>query len=212
MSTRIGLISDIHATPAPLERALAIFARESIETILCAGDIAGYGPDLEASVELLIGHNCRTIAGNHDLWYLDHFEDEQPGPAEVYLRTLPVVDRLSIAGKEICLVHGSPPDSVMLGIKLRDEHGALLEAQKIVWAEQLTAFPADVLIVGHTHQVFAERLADTLVINPGSTRFNQTCAILTLPELEVEIISLTGDPPALAWNWGMEIPEEMKKR
>ena len=40
-----------------------------------------------------------------------------------------------------------------------------------------------VLLVGHTHQVFCEQLGNTLVINPGSTRFKRTCAILSLPDL-----------------------------
>ena len=38
----IGLISDVHATPAPVEEALAIFDRAGVEQVFCAGDIAGY--------------------------------------------------------------------------------------------------------------------------------------------------------------------------
>jgi putative phosphoesterase len=67
----------------------------------------------------------------------------------------------------------------------------------------LKTFPADVLIVGHTHQVFAERLGHILVVNPGSTLFNHTCAILTLPEMTVQILSLSNKAPVLSWNWGM---------
>jgi hypothetical protein len=52
--------------------------------------------------------------------------------------------------------------------------------------------------------VFAERLADTLVINPGSTRFNHSCMLLSLPELACTVIPLSGKPPIRAWNWGME--------
>jgi predicted phosphodiesterase len=39
-----------------------------------------------------------------------------------------------------------------------------------------------VLVVGHTHQVFAETVGGVLVVNPGSSAFNHSCAILSLPD------------------------------
>ena len=90
----------------------------------------------------------------------------------------------------------------MEGIKLLDENAALLEDQKKYWVDYLRDFPFDVLIVGHTHQVFAEQLGRVLVINPGSTLFNHTCMTLTLPEMDVRIFSLSGKEPVMAWNWG----------
>jgi putative phosphoesterase len=204
MSTRIGLISDVHATPDPLQDALAIFAREGVEAILCAGDIAGYGPDLRQTVDLLAASGCRSILGNHDLWWLADFEVAEHGPVEDYLRQLPLVDEFCVAGQSIAMVHGSPPASVMEGIKLFDENGAMIVELQEEWSERLRGFSADVLVVGHTHQVFAEQLGDVLVINPGSTRFNHTCAILHLPELEVEFLPLGGKEPEMVWNWGMQ--------
>lgn len=61
----------------------------------------------------------------------------------------------------------------------------------------------DVLVVGHTHQVFAERLAGTLVINPGSTLCNHSCAMVSFPELQVEWFALSGQTLRNSWNWGM---------
>ena len=60
----IGLISDVHATPKPLAEALSIFARAGVDRILCAGDIAGYMDQLDATIKLLINNNCHTIMGN----------------------------------------------------------------------------------------------------------------------------------------------------
>ena len=48
---KIGLISDVHATLKPLQQALAIFEAQGVETILCAGDVAGYGKQLEQTVK-----------------------------------------------------------------------------------------------------------------------------------------------------------------
>ncbi len=50
MSTRIGIVSDVHATPAPLRDALSIFKKEGVDRIFCAGDIAGYGKELDQTV------------------------------------------------------------------------------------------------------------------------------------------------------------------
>jgi putative phosphoesterase len=202
VTVKIGLISDVHATAAPVREALAILQREGVDTILCPGDIAGYGTELEPTVELLIDSGCRAILGNHDLWWLNGPDREAGGAVDNYLRSLPTVVELSVEGKRLYMVHGSPPESLMNGIRLLDENGTLIPEQKDLWAYYLQAFPFDVLVVGHTHQVFAEQLGDVLVVNPGSTKFNHTCAILSLPGMDVRIIPLGGRTPVPAWNWG----------
>ncbi|PLX79467.1 MAG: hypothetical protein C0616_11285 [Desulfuromonas sp.] len=202
MSRQVGLISDPHASPEPLFDALSIFRRREIDIILCAGDIAGYGSDLERSVEALSTNDCHAVLGNHDLWWLAD-EDGEGGTATSYLRGLSATFVTEVEGKVISMVHGAPPDLVMDGIRLLDEDGRVIPEQREFWSERLESLPCDVLVVGHTHQVFAERFGDLLLVNPGSTCFNHTCAILTLPELEVEFIPLCGREPLLSWSWGM---------
>ena len=204
MTVKIGLISDVHATPAPLLAALEIFQRQEVDMILCAGDIAGYGRELEQTVALLIESNCRTIMGNHDLWQLSRSDADVEGMAEQYLRTLPTMVELVVEEKNIYMVHASPPDSLMEGITLLDEKGEMLQEQKEFWSDALKEFSFDVLVVGHTHQVFAEQLGQVLVVNPGSCKFNHTCAILSLPEMQVEIMPLGGKSavPSLSWAKG----------
>ncbi|WP_432823523.1 metallophosphoesterase family protein [Trichloromonas sp.] len=204
MTVKVGLISDVHATPAPVREALAIFRREGVDAILCAGDIAGYGTELEQTVALLADSGCRAVLGNHDLWHLNHCDPDLDGAAERYLRSLPSVVKLTMAGKTIYMVHASPPDSLLGGIRLLDERGALIPAQQEGWSDVLRDVSYDVLLVGHTHQLFVERLGHPLVVNPGSTRFNHSCAILHLPELTVRIFPLEGKLPVPAWNWGLE--------
>jgi putative phosphoesterase len=204
VTAKIGLIGDVHATAAPVREALAIFRREEVDTILCPGDIAGYGTELEPTVELLIDSGCRAILGNHDLWWLSGPDRVAGGAVETYLRSLPPVIELSVAGKQVYMVHAHPPESLMDGIRLLDENGTLIPEKRDLWTDYLKAFPFDVLVVGHTHQVFAEWLGDLLVVNPGSTRFNHTCAVLSLPAMEVRFIPLGGRTPVRAWNWGME--------
>lgn len=209
MTVKVGLISDVHATLAPVQEALAIFRREGVETILCAGDIAGYGSELEQTVDVLVDSGCRAILGNHDLWHLNHSDPDLDGAAERYLRSLPLVIELAVAGKTIYMVHARPPDSLLDGIRLLDEQGAMIQAQKEGWSDVFRAVSYDVLLVGHTHQLFVERLGQPLVVNPGSTRFNHSCAILHLPEMTVQIFPLGGRSPVLSWNWGLEAADDL---
>jgi len=201
MSQRIGLLSDPHATAAPLRQALELLRGAGAELLLCAGDIAGYGDELEACIDLLAGYGCRAVIGNHDLW---HLERDDVADADVYLAALPVSLQLELTGVRLTMVHASPPDSLLEGIRLLDEGGRLHEEQRRIWGEKLRGTDADVLVVGHTHQVFAEQLGNLLVVNPGSTRFNHSCALLSLPEREVHFIPLGGREILPAWNWGME--------
>ena len=202
MTTRIGLLSDVHASVAPLAEALSLFEKHGVEHVFCLGDIAGYMEELEPTVALLRDHGCESILGNHDQWYLETHDDEISG----YFQTLPTSRQLTVDGVSIYMVHARPPDSLMDGIRILDQQGRGNLVQKLAWAGQLENFEHDVLVVGHTHQVFSERLGNTLVINPGSTLFNHTCAILTLPACTVEWLSLSGKEVEYTWNWSGGLP------
>ena len=204
MSIKIGLISDVHATPGPLREALAVFRENKVDIVLCAGDIAGYGTELEQTVELLINSECEIILGNHDVWFLNNPVNQDKKRLVSFFRKQPFVREFTIKGKRLYLVHGCPRRPLGKGIRLLDEYGNILLERKEQWRRYLDKFEFDVLIVGHTHQVFAERLANTLVINPGSTTYNHTCAVLSLPEMDLKILPLSNKVPLMSWNWGME--------
>jgi putative phosphoesterase len=200
--TKIGLISDTHSTTAPLEEALAIFKREQVDTIICAGDIAGYGRDeLLPTIDLLVNNNCQAISGNHDYCSPDYSYHGEKEKIEAFFNELPITLNLTIEDKRIYVVHAQPPDMMHGGIKLLDPDGKIFPDRKEKWTEELKSLDCDILIVGHTHQVFSEQLGDILVINPGSTTFNHTCAILTLPEMKVDFFALSKKEPITVWNW-----------
>lgn len=207
MSTKIGLISDVHATAGPVEEALAIFQRQRVDHIFCGGDIAGYGTELEQTVGLLIESGCETIMGNHDLWYLDNPAEGKAELVVAYFEKLPLWLQVTLEGKRVYLVHASPPQSLMKGITLLDQNAQILAERKTQWTDELEGSEFDVLVVGHTHQVFAEQLGNVLVINPGSTKFNHSCAILSLPEMELQLFPLSNKNLMRVWNWGMAVDE-----
>jgi len=197
----IGLISDVHATPAPVAEALSIFEQAGVEQVFCAGDIAGYREELEQTIELLVESGCQSILGNHDLLYMDHYADDPGNRAVAYFRQLPSLIDTMIAGKRVYMVHAHPPDACHGGIKLLDKQGKVQPDRVASWTEQLQTFDRDVLVVGHTHQVFAEQAGNTLMVNPGSSAFNHSCAILRLPEMTVQTFPLSGKRIEKNWNW-----------
>lgn len=206
--TLIGLISDVHAAPEPVAEALRIFKQAGVKQVLCAGDIAGYMDQLDATITLLVENNCQTIMGNHDLLYLDHHDEDDVESNQhtlSFLRQLPATYLDIIEGKSLYMVHAQPPDGCHGGIKLLDKNGKIMPERVAQWSQTLQSFDHDVLVVGHTHQVFAEYLGDTLVINPGSSVFNNCCAILRLPEMSVEMFPLSGKKIEPTWNWGAHV-------
>lgn len=212
MPQKIGIISDVHATALPVREALAIFQAQGVDRVVCAGDIAGYGDELAQTVDLLAQSGCRSIIGNHDAWYLERDDSEKNTAEFQFLKNLPAILTFTIEGKEIYFVHASPPKSMMKGIHLLDEDGQVISDQKKIWKDYLRDFEYDVLVVGHTHQVFAEKLANTLVINPGSTKFNHTCVVLSLPDMTCRVVPLSGQTPLRVWNWGIFRENEKKIR
>ncbi len=208
---KIGLISDPHASPEPVAEALAIFSQEKVDEIWCTGDIAGYGEELSKTILLLEQSHCDSILGNHEQWYLDENTEQVDPGTKNYLNSLPQIIQKEIEGKRLYMVHASQPDSMIEGIRLLDKTGDLIEEEKQAWTACLARFEHDVLIVGHTHQVFAEKLGNTLVINPGSTCFNHSCAILTLPDLDVQWFSLSDKPIQKSWNWGAGLATNKKE-
>jgi predicted phosphodiesterase len=148
--------------------------------------------------------DCKAILGNHDLWHLTCQEENNSysGPTEAYLRSLYLTMEMKVEKRSLLMVHASPPDSILNGIKLLDNNGQLCKKKIDFWQQRLSNLPYDILVVGHTHQVFAYQFGKTLVINPGSTVFNHTCATLSLPAMDVKLFSLSGRRPVLSWNWG----------
>ena len=61
-----ALISDIHGNYEALVAVLAHIEGESVDEIICLGDIIGYGPDPVQCLDLIMKSCDLTILGNHD--------------------------------------------------------------------------------------------------------------------------------------------------
>lgn len=64
--TRIAVFSDIHGNLHALEATLAAIDELGIRTLVCCGDVVGYGAYPNECIELLRFRRIPTLAGNHD--------------------------------------------------------------------------------------------------------------------------------------------------
>lgn len=149
---RILIISDIHANLTAFEAVLDD-AKGQWEYVWCLGDVIGYGPDPNESVELLrtLPHLC--LAGNHDWAALGRLDirtfntDASKAVAwtraqlttdnVAYLEALPVTFVID----QYTLAHGSPREPVWEYI-----------LEPTVAAHNFSHFETPYCLVGHTHQ------------------------------------------------------------
>jgi predicted phosphodiesterase len=152
---RIGLISDVHANLHALDRVLVELRGERVDRILCAGDIVGYGPYPNETIDRLADSNIAAVAGNHDLIAagllgedgctpvardsLRWTKNVLTGDSLNYLRSLPS----SIGEAGVLVTHGSFEDPWRY---VKDTASA---DEQLARASEAGAF---ILILGHTHK------------------------------------------------------------
>lgn len=205
---KLGVISDVHGDPLALERAWSHLAALGADTIVCAGDLVGYGPDPDRTVAFLTEREVPCVRGNHDRWALrrgvgepDDFGGGTPSAQTLErLGRLPFDRVLSCEGRMVVIVHGSPR-SDMEFVERTTHPPRVLDD----WRRTLGA---DLLIVGHTHRPMCYASRFGTVINPGSlislpvVETSRTFALVALPALESTVYDVeTGAPRAVApWD------------
>jgi predicted phosphodiesterase len=127
---RQALVSDIHGNLEAFHAVLADIASQSVDEILCLGDVVGYGPNPCECLDLVIKRCKVTVMGNHDqaalfdpdgfnpvalkaiYWTRDRLDDPESGRANVINRRWDFLSELPRQHTEDqCLfVHGSPRD------------------------------------------------------------------------------------------------------
>ena len=178
-TSRIAVLSDIHANLHALESALAFIDRAHVDDVFCLGDIVGYGANPNECVALVRKHCRATVKGNHDLAATDLVHANYftaPGKTAAiwtnktltqdnfdYLASLPMIQ--TTAG--ITLVHSSPDAPHEWHYVLSLETAAL----------QFRHFTTEVCFIGHTHipivcgenlKTFMLKKGMKFIINTGS--------------------------------------------
>ncbi len=167
----VGLIADVHSNAVALKPVLSGLEHSRVERILHAGDIVGYNPYPNETIELFKRNNILSISGNHDRAFVSGdtsgFNPYAKAALEwtrkvvlpdnsCYIKGLRNIEAITIDGKRIVLVHGSPYDI--------DEY----VYPENVSPDLLSAANADILVLGHTHIQFKKEYPEGIIINPGS--------------------------------------------
>jgi len=171
---KVAVISDIHSN---LDAFRAVIANlPSHDSLLCLGDIVGYGPEPDGVIEeLRILQPTITLMGNHDYavitgdisdfshhaasaveWTRGHISQKNMR----FLSLLPVTGRIEIDGKRVGLFHGSPNDPLTEYIF---PDISRLDATKLIQRAHV-----DVVLLGHTHIPMLYSVREALLANPGS--------------------------------------------
>lgn len=146
---KYAIISDVHGNLESLERALALI--DPNETLLCLGDIVGYGPNPNECLRLVRERAGHVVLGNHDLAALDSFGVEFFNEAartaiewtqnvldeenRAWLNTLSYELRFP----EFLLVHGAPVNYFEYILDKRTASRAFKQTD------------ARLIFIGHTH-------------------------------------------------------------
>ena len=188
----VACISDIHGNLSALQAVLADIRSIGCDTILCAGDIVGYGPYPNEVIECIRSMGIQTIMGNHDEavgfklpacgCHIDDPEQKRLSAHMLkwsikntteqnreFLRSLPEQISMCIEGHTLLLVHGSV-DSINEYVNDDDEER--IEAL-------LDSIEQNIYIFGHTHCPFIKQREDKMMINAGSVgrpKQGDTCA------------------------------------
>jgi putative phosphoesterase len=167
----IGLIADVHSNVVALEAVLSEMESLGVEKILHAGDIVGYNPYPNETIELFRKRKMLSIRGNHERallsgdmsdlnWYaacaLQWTSNTISRENLDYISKLKDTEVISVDDSEIFMAHGSPNDL--------DEY----VYPEYVEPGLLTMTGSDILVLGHTHIQFKKEFKEGIIVNPGS--------------------------------------------
>ena len=112
---RAGVIGDVHAEDVRLAGALDWLSGQSVDVILCTGDIADGLGCINTTCRLLKDAEVLTVAGNHDRWLLRnrvrhvadaHHLTDLDDESQEYLSGLPRSRTLDTVAGPLLLCHG----------------------------------------------------------------------------------------------------------
>ncbi|MEM5798928.1 MAG: metallophosphoesterase family protein [Candidatus Aenigmatarchaeota archaeon] len=172
---KIAIISDIHSNLDALDAVLKEIKESKCQLILCTGDIIGYATECNECCEIVKKNAHVIVQGNHDAnvdfrrieWFnpeaaaaLRWTEAKLTRPNKAWLLGLPVEWYGQILGRKIYMVHGSPYDQL---------YGYVMpNTDRHTFRKWLNEKRAHIIIMGHTHIPFVEKMEQGLIINAGS--------------------------------------------
>jgi putative phosphoesterase len=164
------------------------------------------GADGGRVLEVLRERMVVCVRGNHDDNAVRRFHDGDEAEDDpllnaesvAFLESLPRELQYRWCGARVVLSHIAPGGG--------DEPvSAGLVPKRL--KRTLRGYEVDLVLLGHTHTPMKIRHGDVWFVNPGSVagarpRDSGTCAIIELPSLELEVLSLRDGSPVSFPCWG----------
>lgn len=173
----LGLISDVHANVVALEAALKALRGHGVDTVICLGDLVGYGPAPNETIEAIRDARALCTLGAADERIA--FDFARPSvprkgvgdatlewtrgilePQHVaWLREQPVQRRLETSAGRLRAFHGSAEDP---------SERTDLQVDPIALQRLFETHGCSILAAGGTHVPYLRRTGAGVAVNPGS--------------------------------------------
>ncbi len=179
---KIAIISDIHGNLEALKSVLNDIESKNINKIYCLGDIIAKGSHPKECIDL-IKEKCEVVLkGNCDEYFTSNIDLSNKTTQEIdrikwnksmldeesakYLVNLPFCYEFYMSGRLIRLVHAHPEriDKFTGNIdSINNIYDLVLPSSNTISDEK-----ADVLIYGHIHTPYVQKMYNRYIINAGS--------------------------------------------
>ena len=179
---KIAIISDIHANLEALKSVLKDIENRNINKIYCLGDIIAKGSHPKECIDL-VKEKCEIVLrGNCDEYFTSDIDLSNKTIQEInrikwnksmlddeaikYLTNLPFCYEFYMSGRLIRLVHAHPEkiDKFAGNIdSIKNIYSLVLPSDNTISDEK-----ADVLIYGHLHTPYVQKMYNRYIINTGS--------------------------------------------
>ena len=186
---KIAVISDIHGNLTALQTVLDHIDAQGISRIFCLGDIVAKGTHSEECVqlvrkkcEIVIQGNCDDFfSSGHDFsrqselairrirWNQEKLSEE----SRAWLHSLPFAWEFFLSGRLVRLLHSHPTrNDAYVGSfdSLSEQFGMFLPSDKTP-----SDRTADIVIYGHLHLPFMQKLYHRVLLNAGSVGNSIDC-------------------------------------
>ena len=180
---KIAIISDIHGNLEALKSTLKDIENREVDKIICWGDIIAKGVHPKECIEL-IKRKCEVVLqGNCDKYFSLEYENiEEINEQEQkrikwnqslitkedreYLLNLPLCYEFYMSGSLVRLFHATPianNKAILSFDNIETKYQMFLPSENTQSQEI-----ADVVIYGHIHQPYMEKMYNKTIINTGS--------------------------------------------
>ncbi|MDO4282131.1 MAG: metallophosphoesterase family protein [Clostridia bacterium] len=200
---RIAIISDIHGNLEALKTTLNDIRRRNVDKIICLGDIIAKGHHPKECLEL-IRKNCDIIIqGNCDkvfstgIFYGEPTEIDKKRlqwnqsflteSDKAFLSSLPFYYEFYMSGSLVRLFHATPVSdhtAVILQDNFETKYNMFLPSKFIV-SDKI----ADIVIYGHIHHQYMDRLYNRTLINAGSV--GNSFDVIRNPKKDANVLETT---------------------